>query len=285
MNYLLHIGITIAISGILVLGLNLALGVAGLVHLGYTALVGVGAYTSAILLTNIGAPWPLAVLGAIAAAAIMGWVLGLPTREVRGDAFALATFSAAWVFLVAALSWDRLTGGPLGIVGIPRPGFARGNAEFFLLAMGALGVTYAVLAHVTASPFGRVLAALRDDELAARIFGKRTIAAKRTALAIAGGVAGLGGALHAGLIQFIHPSSFWLPMLLAILTALILGGVGNLVGSLAGLAVLTAITEALRFAPFRPEILGPLRIVVASAILLLILLYRPRGMFGKIDVR
>ncbi|MBI2095130.1 MAG: branched-chain amino acid ABC transporter permease, partial [Candidatus Omnitrophica bacterium] len=123
-------------------------------------------------------------------------------------------------YLIAALSWEKLTGGSLGIVGVPRPPFALRNSEFFLLAVGALGVTYAAVAHIARSPFGRVLGAIRDDETAARVFGKRTIAAKRACLAIAGATAGLAGVLTASFIQFLHPSMFWLPSLIAVLTAL-----------------------------------------------------------------
>ncbi|MDO8598891.1 MAG: branched-chain amino acid ABC transporter permease, partial [bacterium] len=91
--------------------------------------------------------------------------------------------------------------------------------------------------------------------------------------------------LTASFIQFLHPSMFWLPSLIAVLTALILGGVGSLGGSLAGVAILTAIGEGVRFVPFPPEYLGALRLTITALILLGILLFRPRGLFGKIDVR
>jgi len=285
MDYILHVLITACISGILVLGINLALGVTGLVHLGHIAIAGIGAYTAGILLTTLHAPFVVALAAGIAAGAVVGWIVGLPTRDVRGDAFALATFSAAWVYLIAALSWETLTGGSLGIVGIPRPSFALRNSEFFLLAAASLAVTYAVVARVVRSPFGRVLGAIRDDETAARVFGKRTIAAKRACLAIAGATAGLAGVLTAVLIQFLHPSMFWLPSLIAVLTALILGGVGSLGGSLVGVAILSAIGEGVRFVPFPPEYLGALRLTITALILLTILLFRPRGLFGKVDVR
>lgn len=284
MEYITHVLIAMAISGILVVSLNLAVGITGLVHLGHLAVAGVGAYTSALLLTTLHIPFPLALLSAAMAGAFVGWCIGLPTRDIHGEAFALATFSAAWVYLVAALSWGSLTGGPLGVVGVPRPAIATKDPEFFLLTAVVLIVTYAALTRVVASPFGRVLAAIRDDELAARVFGKRTIAAKRAALAVSGSIAAVGGALTASFIQFLHPTMFWLPALLTAVSALILGGVGNLAGSLAGVVVLSVINEAVRFTPIAPEHLGAIRLIIAASVLLLILLVRPRGLFGKVDV-
>lgn len=282
-DYLLHTFIQFGITALLALGLTFTLGVVGLVHLGYLALAGVGAYASAILLTTWHVPFvPALLAGAILGAAV-GWVVALPTRDVRGDAFALATFATAWVFLVASSSWVSLTGGPQGVVGIPRPSFALLNRDYLLLVAALLVAAYAALQRVTTSPFGRLLGAIRDDELAARVFGKRTVAAKRTALVLAGTVAGLAGGLHASFLQFLHPTMFWLPMLLMVLTAVILGGVGSHAGALAGLAVLTMLTEALRNAPLPEEHFAPLRLIGIALVLLLVLLLRPRGILGRID--
>jgi len=285
--YIIHLLILICIYLILSLSLNLSIGYSGVLNLGHIAFYGLGAYTSA-LLALAGAPFVLCFLAGGIVAMFCGFLLALPTDKIKGDYLALVTVGFSFIIYSLMLNLDDLTRGPLGLPGIPRPaifGFVfEDNFSFLILAAIVAIIVYFVIKRITDSPFGKLLEAVRDDELAAKILGKDTFKAKAFSLALSAFFAGLAGSLYAGYITFIDPSSFSLMQIIPIISIVIVGGLASLPGTVAAAVILTLIPEALRFVGFPSSILGPMRQIIYSLILLVILIYRPRGFWGKVEL-
>jgi len=280
-NYLIHLGILIGIYTILVVSLNFAVGFTGLLNLGHVGFFGIGAYVSALLAVS-GVPLWLAILGGVIAAGIAGVILAIPTARLKGDYLALATLGFTFIMGSVARNWTDVTRGALGIPGIPR--LAADNVVV-LAIVGVLAVISCfIFRRVGQSRFGRACQALRDDELAAKMLGKNTFAHKIGAMGLSAAFAGLGGALFAHYITFIDPSIFGFGDLILLFSALIVGGLASVRGSWVGTVVLLLLPEPLRFIGFPSSVLGPAREMIFALLLLLILLYRPKGLFGEVDL-
>lgn len=286
--YIIHLLILIGIYVILTISLQLSLGFTGLLNLGHIAFFAIGAYTSALLTLN-GVPFLIAFLIAGIFATASGFLLSLLTKKLKGDYLALATIAFTFVIYSVALNWTGLTRGPLGLPGISRPsifgiGFSS-NFSFLILTLVIVLISYLVIKKITISPFGKVLEAIRDDELATKILGKNTFKMKSYALAISAFFAGIAGSLYAHYINYIDPSSFTLMQLIPILVIVIVGGLASLWGTIVATVVLILLPEALRFVGMPSSILGPMRQIIYAVILLLILLYRPKGFYGEVELK
>ncbi len=280
-NYLIHLAILIGIYSILTISLNFAVGFTGLLNLGHVGFFGIGAYTSALLAIN-GVPIWLSILCGALLAGISGVLLGLPTTRLKGDYLALATLGFAFIMGSVARNWTDVTRGALGIPGIPK--IVRGNTEFLIVVLVIAIITYLVFWKISRSRFGKACESIRDDELAAKMLGKDTFMHKIMALGISAFFAGIGGGLFAHYITFIDPSIFGIGDLILLFSMLIVGGLASVKGSAVGAIVLFLIPEPLRFIGFPSSVLGPMREIIFALILLLILIYRPRGIFGKVDL-
>jgi branched-chain amino acid transport system permease protein len=185
-SYLVFFAVIVLILGIATLGLNLQWGATGLFNAGVVGFYGIGAYAYALLtceprpefLLNLGLPWIVDILGAIAATAMAALIVGLVTVRLRGDYLAIATFGIAVSFQLVALNWEALTGGSLGINSVPRPlaGTFRtpmGYNLFYLCLVAAMAaLVFWGLERIIRSPWGRALKAIREDETAALALGK-----------------------------------------------------------------------------------------------------------------
>ena len=285
MDYLLHIGVLVCISGILALSLNLVVGETGLVSVAHAAFYGIGAYVSALLLTSAGINFFLAALMGMAFSGFAALLIGAVLARFKGDFYMLVSLGFTVIVYSIMLNWQSLTNGPLGIAAIPRPvlfGFAFSTtASYFLLVLVALALTYGFCVFLTRSSFGRVLHGIREDEEATAIFGYRTTHYKVLIFMISAMLAGLAGAFFASYLTFIDPSSFIVPISIFILATVILGGLASHRGVIVGAALLIALPEALRFVGFPSEIAAQMRQLVYGLILILLMLYRPQGLFGK----
>ena len=285
--YVIHLLILIGIYIILSVSLNLALGYAGLLNLGHVALFGIGAYTSTLLTMN-GVPFVISFLLAGLTASFFGFLLVSATRKLQGDYYALATLGFAFVVYSLFLNLTDLTRGPLGIPGIPKPnlfGFVIGsNLQYLLFVAVLVLVSVYSIRTVVESPFGRLLEAMRDDELGLRVLGKNTKMLKYKSMMISAFFAGISGSLFAHYISFIDPSTFYINELILIITIVIVGGIASLKGSIVAPFVIILIPEALRFLSLPSSILGPARQIIYALVLLFILMYKPRGLYGKIDL-
>lgn len=286
-GYLIHVLITIGYYSVLVVSLNIALGFTGIINLGHVAFFGVGAYTSA-LLTKAGMPFVSAFLLSAVVASLFGFLLSFITKKLKGDYVALATLGFSFVIGSILLNWSSLTGGALGVPGISKPslfGFsAATNAEYLVFVWVITFILYAIAFRLMGSRYGRLLEAVRDDAVGLLSLGKNVQKLKHQAMMISAGMAGLAGSLFAHYITYIHPTNFHLPDIIFMLSIVIVGGLASIRGSIVATIILGLLTEALRFLNLPAETIGPSRLMIYSLVLILILLWKPRGLFGKIDL-
>lgn len=267
--YYYGILVVVGINIVLALGLNLVTGFTGQLHLGHAAFMAIGAYTAGILATA--AKWsffPALLAGGIAAA-VMGVVVGLPTLRLRGDYLAIATLGFGEIVRITLLNLD-ITGGPFGLRGIPRVT----NLPIVLIVVL---VTYVVLWSLVRSRIGRALIAIREDEVAAQAMGIETTRMKVTAFTVAAFFAGIAGALFAYWFRYLNPSSFGFMVSIELLAMVVLGGLGNLLGSVLGASIITFLPELLRTSA--PAIADH-RLVFYGALLVVIMIVRPNGLLG-----
>lgn len=285
MEYLIHLAILYGIYAILAVGLNLVVGYTGLLSVTHAAFYGIGAYTTAILLTQSGVGFFGSVLLGMAIAAVVSYFIGMVLSKFKGDYYALVTFGFNTIVFAILLNWQHLTKGPLGIPGISRPVLfglnITTNLNFLILVIVCLVLVYALMRRVVNSSFGRVLKAIREDETVATVFGYKTSSFKQVVFVLAAMMAALAGSLYASYISFIDPSSFQLSESMFILTIIILGGLGRLRGSLFGTLFLILLPEILRFVGFPSGVEAQMRQLVYGLIIVLLMLYRPQGLFGE----
>jgi branched-chain amino acid transport system permease protein len=284
LTFLLYVLTLIGIYAIIAMSFNLAMGYTGLVNFGHIGLLGIGAYTSAILITKYDVSILIAALVSCVACAGFGALLAIPSRKIKDDYFALLTLG--FVFLTQALfiNWTQMTRGTLGIRGIPRPEVFAQPVEFFVLVAVVALVSFVFLDRVAHSPFGRVLEAIRDDDLVAQSLGKNVTRAKCVALGLSGFFVGIAGALFASFFRIINPSMFWLDPLVLSIAAVMVGGLASMRGSVLGVFIVFLFTESLRFVDIPATMIGPIRTIIFMAVLIAILLSRPKGILGRADL-
>ena len=287
--YIMHLLVLIGVYVILAVSLNLAMGFTGLLNIGHVAFYGIGAYTSALLAIRLGLSfWPAMLVGGIVAA-VFGMLLAVPTIKLKGDYLALATLGFAIIAEAVMRNWVSLTNGPVGLPGIPKPsvfGFVISSPfAYVVLVFLFVVLTYLVIRHVTRSPFGRVLKAIREDELVAKSLGKDTTRFKTIALVVSAFFAGIAGSLYAHYISFIDPSSFAVMESILIISMLIVGGLGSLEGSVLGVIIILLLPEPLRFLPLPSYAIGALRQFIYAFLLVVILIIRPAGILGEYRFR
>ncbi len=285
--YFINLFIIICIYVVLAVSLQLSLGYTGLLNLGHVAFYGIGAYVTA-LLSLAGIPFPICFLMSGVIAAFFGFILSIPTNKLKGDYLALTTLGFSFITYSIFLNWADVTRGPLGLPGIPRPlifGFNfTDNFNFLLLTFFVALISYLIIYRIIQSPFGKVLQATRDDELATKTLGKNTFKMKSVSLIIAAFFAGIAGSLFAYYINYIDPTSFVFLGILPMLLIVIVGGVGSLFGTILAAIFVLLLPEPLRFINFPPSLVGPARQILFSAILLAVLIFKPKGFYGKLDL-
>lgn len=289
MPYLIHLATMVSIYGILAVSLNLVVGFTGLLSVAHAAFYGLGAYATALILTNFGLNFFMALALGMVVAGLGSLLIGLILSKFRDDYYALGSLGFNVIIFSIFLNWQELTRGPLGIPGIPRPSVTLGtwhwelgtNFSFLLLTLTFILLTYLLCQWLTKSSFGRALKAIREDETALQVFGYRTAIYKLVIFVVAAMLAGLAGGLYASYITFIDPSTFTLNESIFILAIIILGGLANLRGSLLGALALVLLPELLRFVGFPTEIAAQMRQVVYGGLLVILMLYRPQGLVGE----
>lgn len=282
--YLIHLSSLVCIYILMSLSFNLVVGYTGLLNLGHVGLMAIGAYVSAILVKSLELPFPLAILGAAFLTMIVAAVLAIPARKIRGDYYALVTLGFMFVVFAVLVNWEAVTRGTLGIPGIPRPEGFTTNTMFLFLTVGITAAVFLFLDRLVHSPFGRALEAVRDDEEVAQALGKPVFKLKLIAMAVSGFVVGIAGALLAHFVQFISPNMFWLELLVWALAGMMIGGVASMRGTVVGVVILFGLLEPMRFLDLPSAYVGPLRLLIMLSLLLLIILYKPRGLMGRAEL-
>ncbi len=285
--YLVHLLIIIGIQIILSLSLQVAIGYTGLLNFGHIAFYAIGAYTSALLTIN-GVPFIWAFLLAGIIASIFAYLLSIPTNKLKGDYLGLATIGFSFLIYAVLINWTWLTRGPLGIPGIPKPvlfGIVfNTNYLFLILTIIITLLSWFIIKKIINSKFGLLLQAVRDDETIAKSLGKNTFKVKTIGLIVSAFFAGIAGSLFAHFITFIDPSSFTFMALIPVITIIIVGGLASIKGTVIATIILTLIPEILRFVGLPSSLVGPGRQIIFALILLIILLYYPKGFYGKIEL-
>ncbi|RUU47091.1 branched-chain amino acid ABC transporter permease [Mesorhizobium sp. M6A.T.Ce.TU.002.03.1.1] len=291
---------TALIFSLVTLGLNLQWGLTGLFNVGLAGFVAIGAYTSALLTTpddaarlgGFGLPILVGWLGAMVVGGVAAAITGIATLRLRSDYLAITTFGVAVVVQLVALNAQKLTGGPFGIGFIPRPfgGLAETPLLFNLSNLAVVSVVtlivYLALEHLSRSPWGRVLKALREDERAAISLGKSARFYRVQAFAVGGAIMALAGALQAHFTGFIAPDNYLPALTFQVWVMLIVGGSGSNIGAVIGSILVWAIwagsgaLTSVLFSPEQQARAASLQIVAIGVMLCVILLVRPNGLFG-----
>jgi len=287
--YLAHFLVMVAIYSILALSLNLLIGFSGIFSLAHAAIYGIGAYASALAALKLGVGFWGGMAIAAAVGALASALVAIPSLRVAGDYYVVASFGLQVVMLAVFMNWTDLTNGHAGLPGIPRPNLLGWSIDqpfeyVFLAGFFAL-LTWAICRRLTDSAFGRVLQAIRDDEIAAQAMGKNVVLVKIVVACISSALGATAGSLYAHYITYINPSSFALHESIFIATLVILGGSERLTGPVIGAFVLLAIPEALKFLAIPDAVAAPMRQIIYGALLVLFMLVRPEGILGRARAR
>lgn len=276
-DYMLDVLILAGIYAILALGLNVIIGFTGLLNLGYAAFYAIGAYSYALLTVRLGLGFWQALPFSMAAAALAGYALAVPSLRLKGDYLAIVTLGFGEIVRLVLNNWDALTGGPNGISNIAPPylfGLSLGGLDkYYYITLASVVVAYAVIRRIRLSKTGRAWIAIREDETGASAMGINTTAYKRYAFTFGSFWAGLAGALFAAKMQFISPESFSFTESVLIASMVILGGLGSLPGVVIGAVALVILPELLRDAQ-------SYRMIVLGVGLIALMIFRPQGLFG-----
>lgn len=281
-TYQINIMITALMYVVLGLGLNIVVGVAGLLNLGYVAFYAVGAYTYALLNLHFGLGfWTALPIGGLLSA-LFGVLLGLPVLRLRGDYLAIVTLGFGEIIRLILENWNDFSKGPSGIANIPRPGFfgldlSLETAIIYLyyLMIGMVLFTIFVVNRLQNSRIGRAWFALREDEIACQAMGIDKTRTKLTAFALGATWAGMAGVFFAAKTTFINPASFTFLESAIILCIVVLGGMGSIVGVIVGAFVLILTPEHLR-------IFADYRMLAFGAVLVVMMLLRPQGIVASV---
>lgn len=267
---------------VLGLGLNIVVGQAGLLNLGYVAFYAAGAYTYALLYQHFGVGFWIALpLGALAAT-VLGILLALPVLRLQGDYLAIVTLGFGEITRIVLENWNEFSFGPSGISGIPRPGLFDMEMSihdatvylYFLMILFCI-ITVFVVNRLQNSRIGRALLALREDEIACQAMGIDKTRVKLTAFALGSTWAGLVGVIFAAKTTFINPSSFTFLESAMILSIVVLGGMGSIPGIIIGAFLLILLPEYLRaFSDYRMLIFG--------IIMVIMMIFRPQGIISGV---
>ncbi len=285
--YLVHVAVLVCVYVILSLSLNLSLGFSGYLNLGHVALFGIGAYTSALLNTS-GVNFILCLISSGIVSGAFGFALIFGTKRLKGDYYALASLGFAFVVNSLLLNLVGLTRGPLGVTGIPKPnifGFIiKNNFTYLMFVLAILFLSLLFFYKLTKSPFGKLLEAMRDDEMAVRSFGKNADKLKFKAMTISAVIAGISGSLFAHYIGYIDPGMFYINEIILVITIVIIGGLASIKGSVVAGILVISISEFLRFVNLPSSYVGPGRQIMYALILIIVLLRKPRGLYGRVDL-
>lgn len=303
-----NFGIQILIYVMLAWGLNIVVGLAGLLDLGYVAFYAVGAYSYALLSQNFGLSfWILLPLSGIFAA-LWGIILGFPVLRLRGDYLAIVTLAFGEIIRLVLINWTDVTHGTFGVSSIPKAtmfgipfdatahGFAKtfglpmSSAYYkiflFYLALALCMLTAYVTLRLRRMPIGRAWEALREDEIACRSLGINTVSTKLTAFATGAMFGGFAGSFFAARQGFVSPESFVFLESAVILAIVVLGGMGSLTGIAIAAIVMVGGTEVLRDMDFLKHVFGPdftpelYRMLLFGIAMVVVMLFKPRGFVG-----
>jgi branched-chain amino acid transport system permease protein len=279
-DYIIGTLARICLYATLALGLNIVVGFAGLLDIGYVAFFGIGSYVYALLCSphfGLHLPFLLALPIVVIVTALFGILIGAPTLRLGGDYLAIVTLGFGEITYLLLLNLDRpvnITNGPSGLIDIDPPALfghiASNNTQYYYLFLTMLGLVLLLARRLQHSRIGWAWQAIREDELAARTMGINTMVAKLQAFAIGASFAGFAGALLASWQRSVFPENFLFTESINVLAMVIIGGMGSLAGVILGAAIIVALPEVFReFQSYR--------LLVFGLMLMVLMIFRPQG--------
>jgi branched-chain amino acid transport system permease protein len=270
------------------MSLDLVVGHTGILSVAHAAFFGVGAYSAAIGSTRYGASFVSCLSVAVGIGIVTSFLLSVPSLRIRNDYFVIVTFSFQIIMTSIFTNWISMTRGPLGISGIPQPTILgitiRSEISFLLLGIALCSVVWGAIVSVALSPFGRVLHAVREDEVLAEALGKNVLRFKVIAFALSAACASAAGVIYAYYMGFVDPTSFTVMDSILLISMVIIGGAGSIWGPGAGALLLVLLPEALRFLGLSSQVAADIRQITYGLMLVLIIAVRPKGIFGRYEV-
>ena len=291
MEYVLHIGIMLCIYVTLVLSANVTVGQANLLTMCQAAFYGIGAYIGTYFLMQFDLPIVVIAFLVMFATGLSSLIVSYASVKLRGDYFILATLGFQMIVYTIMYNWVDVTRGPYGIPGSPSLKVfglweINGIYSYFTVALVlAVGVVLLVnsLQH---SPYGRMLKAIRSDDLAVQSLGRNTTKLKSLAFFISAAFSGLAGLLYASYVSYIDPTSFTIDESIFIVSALFIGGIGSKVwGPILGAAVVVILPELLRFIGLPDAVAANLRQIIYGLTLIILMFIRPQGVLGDTKLK
>lgn len=290
--YVLYMACLVAINAIATVGLNITVGYAGLLSIGHSAFIGVGAYASGLAMIHLGTPLAVNVVIGAAAAFLVGLVFGIPSLRIKGVYLAIATLAAQYSLYFVFQSWTSVTGGDRGLNLPATDLFGLGDVGFYYSVLAiAVGLSFAAR-NLFRTRVGRALIAVRERDYAAEVLGIDIMRAKLLAFGVGAAFAGVSGALTAAFLRLVNPDQFTLMVSVFFLAAVVVGGRASIVGSLLGAAFMTLIPDVLRAvlsvaawtgATNVAGLLSPLREIIFGGLIVGFLMFEPRGLMGLIE--
>lgn len=279
-SYYLYLSKLIAVYIILVVGLNMIFGLTGQLSFAQIGFFGLGAYTYALLTTELNIPFILALILAILLSVVLGFMMGIPGLRVKGHYFIFVTLGFGEILQLIFTNWHKVTKGNTGIGGIPGPAIGSSKIDpagitflYYILIFVLIAIY--IYHKIENSKYGRAFKAIRDDELGAELMGINTYRNKIYSFTIGAGLSGLAGALYAQFSTYISPELFGLELSIMILIMLLIGGRGTVQGAIIGSILIT----------FLPEWLKPLKsyyLLLYGVGIVLITVCMPDGAYGLI---
>ncbi len=257
---------SLCINIMLAVSLNLINGFTGQLSLGHAGFMAVGAYASVVMTNMMNQPFIVGIAAACAAAALAGFIIGVPTLRLKGDYLAIATLGFGEIIRVVLQNIDYI-GGPAGILGITQ-------LTTWPWLFGATVLTVVVIVNLINSSYGRAIISVREDEIAAELMGINTTRYKVLAFVIGAMFAGLAGAMYAHYFYIIKPGTFNFMKSFDILVMVVLGGLGSTTGAIIAAIFITALTAAL-------QKWAAVRMILYALTLIIIMIYRPQGLMGN----
>lgn len=285
MDFLSTYLILASVYALVAISTNLLIGVTGIFSVSQAAVFGVGAYTVGGLTLNGVVNYPVALLIAICLSMLVNVAFALPALRVKGDYFVVASFGIQLVASAVFENWTGVTGGTIGMLGIPMPEFlgftARDTTDILVLTLVVLLLASGVYLAMMRAAFGQLLLAIRENEEAVAAAGKSVIRTKVMAAGVAGAFAALAGGLYAPFISFIDPHSFDLHTSILVVAMVAVGGMRTLSGSILGAFVLMGLPQLLTFIDIPSSLGGPLRQLMYGVLLVAFMMFRPQGLAGR----
>lgn len=281
MEYILHLFILICFYALLSQSLNLSAGFTGLISLAHAGFYGIGAYTAAILSTQFGFSFWFSVPIAMIISGTIALIVSLIALRTVEDYFIICTLGIQIIIFSIMNNWMDLTRGPLGIPGIPTITFfgvsLGSKISFLILSIFCVAIIWFILQNISNSGFGKTLTAISEDEIYTQSIGKNVYKAKTVSFTMSAMFAAIPGALYAHYITYIDPTSFTVNESIFILSIVIIGGFGNLTGSLLASAFLVLLPELLRFVGMPDNIAANMRQIIYGLILVIVVMTGKNG--------